>query len=51
MNAVACLRSSKYCSCSMVMLEEGEDAIYCNYIVKSELATDVVGWMKMKMGE
>ena len=25
----------------MVMFEEGEDAIYCNYIVESELATDV----------
>ena len=25
----------------MVMFEEGEDAIYCNHIVESELATDV----------
>ena len=41
MNAVACLGSSKSCSCSMVMFEEGEDAIYCNYIVESELATDI----------
>ena len=41
MNAVACLGSSKSCSCSMVMFEEGEDAIYCNYIVESELVTDI----------
>ena len=25
----------------MVIFEEGEEAIYCNYIVESELATDV----------
>jgi len=25
----------------MVMFEEGEDAIYCNYIVESELATNI----------
>ena len=41
MHAVACLGSSKSCSCSMVMFEEGEDAIYCNYIVESELATKI----------
>jgi hypothetical protein len=38
MNAVACLRSSKSCSCggSIAMFKESEDAIYCNYIVESE---------------
>jgi hypothetical protein len=48
MNAVACLGSSKSCSCSMVMFEEGEDAIYCNYIVESELAT--IRLVKMGVG-